>query len=399
VTPWSTAAIGDVAEIVSGATPKTGDAAYWDGGVPWATPRDLSCLEGPTIALTERTLTSAGLASCAASLLPAGSVLLSSRAPIGHVAINTVPMATNQGFKSLVPHRGLLEAKYAYHWLRANTAYLESLGNGATFKELSKATLSRVSIPLPPMEEQLRIAAILDQADALRAKRRAVASQVAALCPALFGVAFGEVFGARTRWPMVRLNDALLQIDSGTSPVCLDRPAVEDEWSVLKLGAISSLIFQPGQNKALKPGTVPNPNHEVHAGDVLFSRKNTRELVGASVYVEEAPPHLLLPDLIFRLVPASDGPLAPVYLKAALSTRAGREALRGLSSGSAASMVNISKGRLGGLEVAAPARALQAAFANRMAEVRALQKSLSAQTRETDVLFASLQGRAFKGEL
>ena len=93
--------LGEISRIVSGATPKTGVAAYWDGDIQWATPADLSKLDGPYIAETPRTLTDAGVKSCATSVLPSGSVLLSSRAPIGHVAINTVPMATNQGFKSL----------------------------------------------------------------------------------------------------------------------------------------------------------------------------------------------------------------------------------------------------------------------------------------------------------
>lgn len=99
----TTAALGEVAEITSGATPRSAVAEYWGGDVLWATPTDLSKLDGAYLSQTQRTITGAGLASCAAPVLPAGSVLLSSRAPIGHVAINTVPMATNQGFKSLVP--------------------------------------------------------------------------------------------------------------------------------------------------------------------------------------------------------------------------------------------------------------------------------------------------------
>lgn len=164
-------ALGECCEIVSGATPKTGVADFWDGDIEWATPAGLSKLPGPFIDHTSRKITAAGLASCAAAILPAGSVLLSSRAPIGHVAINTRPMATNQGFKSLIPKTGILDAKYLYHWLRSHKEYLKSLGNGATFKELSKAVVARVEIPVPPLDEQRRIAAILDQADALRAKR------------------------------------------------------------------------------------------------------------------------------------------------------------------------------------------------------------------------------------
>jgi len=123
--------LGQLCEIVSGATPKTSIAGYWDGDIDWATPADLSRLRGAYIDETPRKITAAGLATCAASLLPVGSVLLSSRAPIGHVAINTRLMATNQGFKSLVPNPELLDAKYLYYWVRAHKDYLQSLGNGA----------------------------------------------------------------------------------------------------------------------------------------------------------------------------------------------------------------------------------------------------------------------------
>ena len=109
---WARAALAEVATIISGATPKTGVAEFWDGGIPWATPKDLSELGTATIARTPRTISDAGLRSCGATILPAGSVLFSSRAPIGHVAINAVPMATNQGFKSLVPKAGKLNAVY-----------------------------------------------------------------------------------------------------------------------------------------------------------------------------------------------------------------------------------------------------------------------------------------------
>jgi type I restriction enzyme S subunit len=190
-----TAALGDVAEIVSGATPKTGVDEYWDGDFQWATPADLSKLEGPYISETPRRLTASGIRSCATTVLPAGSVLLSSRAPIGHVAINTVPMATNQGFKSLVPGPDL-DAKYLYHWLKSKTDYLQSLGNGATFKELSKKTTEQIAIPLPSLPEQHRVAAVLDHADALRTKRRQVLTKLDVLTKSIFN----EMFGLLAVW-------------------------------------------------------------------------------------------------------------------------------------------------------------------------------------------------------
>lgn len=153
--------LGDVAQIVSGGTPKSGVPEYWGGDIPWATPADLSKLNSATISKTIRTITEEGLAKSSAKVLPKHSVLLSSRAPIGHVAINTIPIAINQGFKSIIPGPNL-NSSYIYHWLVSHKHHLEALGNGATFKELSKSTVEQLEIPLPPLVEQRRIAAILD---------------------------------------------------------------------------------------------------------------------------------------------------------------------------------------------------------------------------------------------
>lgn len=101
---------------------------------------------------TARSITEAGLKSCGARMLPPGSILLSSRAPIGLVAVNTVAMATNQGFKSLVPDRGRVDAEFLAHWLASHTAYLQSLGSGATFKEISKSVVMKIHMGAAPLE-------------------------------------------------------------------------------------------------------------------------------------------------------------------------------------------------------------------------------------------------------
>ena len=151
------------------------------------TPKDISDLKGGKyLASTPRSLTESGLRSCSAELLPANSVLFSSRAPIGLVAINKSRVATNQGFKSFVPDRSKLDPDFLYHWLRCNRESLERLGVGATFKEVSKGIVSRIQIPLPPLEEQRRIAAILDKAEELRAKRRATLALLDQLPQAIF---------------------------------------------------------------------------------------------------------------------------------------------------------------------------------------------------------------------
>ena len=156
-------ALGEVATIINGGTPKSEVAAYWDGDVDWLTPKDMGKLDGHLVHLTPRRISREGLAKCSARQVPAKSVIMSTRAPIGHLAMNTVPMAFNQGCRGMVPG-DKLDAKYLFYVLSANVKALDDLGTGTTFKELSAGSLKSFPIPLPPLDEQKRIVAVLDAA-------------------------------------------------------------------------------------------------------------------------------------------------------------------------------------------------------------------------------------------
>ena len=160
---WQYKSLGDVCDVVNGGTPKTGVNEYWGGPHLWITPAEMGKRPTPYVSDTERKITDLGLRDSSARLLPADSVILSSRAPIGHLVINTLPMATNQGCKGLVPSEGL-DAKYLYYYLSSIVDLLNDLGSGATFKELSGGKLKEVRVPIAPPSEQQRIVAILDEA-------------------------------------------------------------------------------------------------------------------------------------------------------------------------------------------------------------------------------------------
>lgn len=322
--------------------------------------------------------------------------MLSSRAPIGHVAINTQPMATNQGFKSLVPRTSRLDPKYLYYWLRAKTDYLQSLGNGATFKEVSKATVARVEIPLPALDEQRRIAGMLDHADALRAKRRQVHGELDLLAQSIFHDLFGEP--GSTCWETVPLGNVVGRIDNGRSPNCEARPVDGEEWGVLKLGAVTYGIFQESENKAYLADVGSMQSNEVRPGDVLMTRKNTRELVGAVALVDDVRPRLLLPDLVFRLHLDLDR-IDRRYFQALMMHPTKRHAVRDLASGSAASMPNISKARLVRLPIELPPLDIQREFAGKVEKIIAQRATTQRSLAADNELFASLQSRAFRGEL
>ena len=162
--PWSTVELGDLTEVVSGGTPSSSVQAYWDGGIPWATPTDITNESGRYLSRTERTISKGGLEHSAARLLPAGSLLLCTRATVGEVKIAAVPTATNQGFKSLVPNSGVSSA-FLYYKVLTLKDVLTSKGSGSTFLEVSKRDVAKLLLKMPDTSEQIAIATALTDAD------------------------------------------------------------------------------------------------------------------------------------------------------------------------------------------------------------------------------------------
>lgn len=155
-------AISEIGEIVSGATPKTSIATNFGGEIPWLTPADLSGYNEKYISHGARNLTRQGYNSCSAQLMPPGTVLLSSRAPIGYVAIAKNEICTNQGFKSIVPQK-CVDSEFLYYQLKYLKRVLQDLGSGTTFKELSAKKLGTVQVVVPSIEEQRSIVAKIEE--------------------------------------------------------------------------------------------------------------------------------------------------------------------------------------------------------------------------------------------
>ncbi len=148
---------GFVVAVESGGTPRTSVDEYWDGDVPWLTPKEVTRANGALyVSSTERLITAAGLSSSAAKLVPAGTVMLTKRAPVGAVAIAAVPMCTNQGFLNFICGPNLM-APYLAYWLLANRPYLDAVANGSTYPELYKADLFEFEIAIPSLEQQKEV--------------------------------------------------------------------------------------------------------------------------------------------------------------------------------------------------------------------------------------------------
>ena len=185
--------LGQVAEIISGSTPSTIIKEYWNGKINWVTPAEL--IDGPNYYYyeTKKKITEEGLKSCSSNLFPKGTVILTTRAPIGKVAIAGIEMCSNQGFKNFITSEKI-NSVYLYFWFLLKKDYLNSLGHGATFKEISKKIVSQIKIPLPPLPLQKKFASIVEKVEKMKEKQKQSSEEINNLFNALMQKGFkGEL--------------------------------------------------------------------------------------------------------------------------------------------------------------------------------------------------------------
>lgn len=270
--------LGDICEIVGGSTPKSNVPEYWDGDVKWITPAELN-EDAYVLYDSVRKITELGVQKTGLTSFPAGTVILSSRAPIGKVAIAGCEMYCNQGFKNLICSDAI-NNKYLYWFLKGKTDYLNSLGRGATFKEISKQIVANIEIELPPVEWQVEIAEQFEMIASILQHRREQLSSFDELIKARFVEMFGDPVANSKGWPTPLIEDIVV-----------------DDRNALKAGPFGSTLKKEyyvdngykiyGQEQVIRGD--PNygdyyideerykqlENCAVHAGDVLISLVGT----------------------------------------------------------------------------------------------------------------------------
>lgn len=195
---WRKLSIEEVADVIGGGTPSTKDPSNFNGEIPWITPKDLSGYNNRYILKGQRNISYKGLSKSNAKLIPAGTVLLTTRAPVGYVAIAANTLTTNQGFHSLIPHEGY-SSEFLYYLLKANKEYLKSNASGTTFGELSGKVLKKLSFNFPPLPEQRAIAHILGTLDDKIELNRRMNETLEAMARALFKAWFVDFEPVRAK--------------------------------------------------------------------------------------------------------------------------------------------------------------------------------------------------------
>lgn len=377
---WKVVKLGDVCDIISGSTPKTKEPTFWEGKHFWITPAELK--GDKWVSSTERTLTDEGVKNAHLQILPVGTVLLSSRAPIGKIAITTVPMYCNQGFKNLVCS-DLLKNEYLYWYLLYKEEYIKSLGVGATFKEISKTIVASIPIPVPPLPVQARIVDELDCLQGILSKKRQQLAEYHSLAQAIFHQMFGDPVVNEKGWEVKRLGEGTSEMFIGPFGSSLKKDCYVQKHEAF------CMIYE--QKHAIKK-TCNNDNHyineekykqlerfTVRPGDFIMSCRGT---IGEVFQLpQNAPIGIIHPSVMkIRLIPEI---FHPTYFKNILNLIMKEQMVNG-----GCIKMAITAKTLAAIPIPLPPLSLQQSFAARIAAIDSQRERLAASIRELETLLA-----------
>lgn len=291
------------------------------------------------------------------------------------------------GTKILSPREGV-DPKYLYYALQ--TVHIPEVGYSRHFKYLKEAKL-----PLPPIRQQRRIATILDQADALRRKRQLVIAHLGKFGQAVFREMFGDVVANERNFPRGTVADLVQGFDTGKNLA----PSTNEKTNnrVLKVSAVTSGSFDQSESKPLPDHYRPPAGHFVKRGDLLFSRANTVALIGATALVHDVGDNIVLPDKVWRFV-WREGNEA-IFTHHLFQSPAIRREISRRASGTSGSMKNIGKEKVLSIAMGIPGANSRREFERRMQGCTSMLANAASALQATDALFASLQHRAFNGDL
>ena len=383
------ARLGDVCTIVSGTTPKSGHPEYWDGDINWVTPAELTD-ESDTVFESQRKITQQAVSDSSLKPFPAGTVLLSSRAPIGKVAIAGVEMYCNQGFKNLICS-DVIYNRYLYHFLKGKTDYLNSLGRGATFKEISKSIVEGIEIPLPALDEQRKIAAVLDKVSDLIAKRRQQLDKLDEMAKARFVDMFGDPETNTKNWrvlPMSKIcsvgsSKRIYQSEQSSSGVPFWR--ISDLTNLITTGTVNPALYIPEERyKELKTqGQVPAP------GDILITSGGT---LGQCYIVKEEDKFYFQDGMISWLSGYMDG-VTSLYISYLFAMSGFRKQIDAMQAGSTVAYLSIAM--IKKLKVMLPDLESQQQFAFAVEQIEKTKTTISRSLGKLETLKKALMQEYF----
>lgn len=379
-------ALGEVAEWGSGGTPKRGVAEYFGAGFPWLSIADLN--DG-VVHNAKESLTPAGIANSSAKVVPPGTLFIAMYGSIGKLGVASREMCTSQAIAFAKPHDDMVDRRYLFHYLLAQRRSLQSLGRGGTQMNIGQADLKAWPIPLPPVNEQRRIAVILDQADELRAKRRCTLALHDDLTQSIFLDMFGDPVINTMTWPLLAFGDVCetrlgKMLDAKQQTGEHARPYLRNanvQWFRFQLDDLLTMDFDESARAMLR----------LEPGDILICEGGQP---GRAAIWQGELDECYFQKALHRARPDSTVAVAEfvIHLLRQIVDRGGLK-----DHVTSATIAHLTGEKLKQMPVVMPPLELQHEFVRRVEAVRAVRRT--AEADQLDELFASLQSRAFAGQL
>lgn len=374
--------------IQTGSTPLTAEEKYWGGDYPFVTPAELD--KNFLIIDTPRTLSDEGVNQ--SRLLKEGAVMVCCIGSLGKIGIAGRPLVTNQQINSIEFDETQVLPKYGFYACQTLKPKLLSMAPATTIPIVSKSKFGQLEIPVPPLSEQRRIVAILEQADILRAKRQEALARLDELKQAIFIEMFGDPATNPKGWPTTTIGALLDSASYGTS----EKSGSSGEFPVLRMNNITRKgEVDLADLKYMDLTTSEHERYLVKAGDVLFNRTNSAELVGKTAMFREQTPMAYAGYLIRLRTNANSD---PEYLNGFMNTPYTKRVLRGMCK-SIIGMANINATEVQSITIAKPPLELQVQYRQRIGALLQVKGRHREFLTALDDLFSSLQRRAFRGEL
>ena len=365
--------LGEICDIVSGSTPKTSVPEYWDGDVKWITPAEISD-DSYIIEDSVRHITELGVQRTGLSSFPKGTVILSSRAPIGKVAIAGCEMYCNQGFKNLICS-DVIDNRYLYWFLKGNTEYLNSLGRGATFKEISKKIVEEITIPVPPKETQIQIASEFDALNVTLTMLQQQVKDLNSLIQSIFYDIFGDPITNPKGWSIKCLSN-VGQIISGSTPSTTDESNWDGDVNWVTPAELGEQLYY---GETVRKLTVAGAKGLVlmPIGTVLLSSRapiGKLAITTVPMCCNQGFKNIICGDFINNI-------FLYYYLKETMDN------IKALGRG--ATFKEVSKSALSNYKIALPPLSLQQSFASKVCTIEEAKVNINSQIAEMQTLLAA----------
>jgi type I restriction enzyme S subunit len=397
---WQVKNLGDVCHLIGGGTPPKDNADFYNGNIPWATVRDM---RSDIITDTEYKITELAIKNSSTNIIPSGSVIIATRVGLGKVCLLNQDTAINQDLRGVFPKdEEKLSTRFLFWWLKSVAGLIVAEGTGATVQGVKLPFVKSLQIPLPPLPEQQRIVAILDEAFEAITAARANAEHNRQNARTLFESYLQSVFSLRgEEWEKTTLEKVLkVQPQNGWSPPAANHS--DSGTPVLTLSSVTGFQFKADKIKFTSAPTNNIGRYWVKNGDLLITRSNTPNLVGHVAIASDINQPTIYPDLIMRMNPDPERVMTE-FLYFQLRTPALRQEIMGRAQGANPTMKKISNGAVKTLPIVVPRLETQSSIAQSLnqltIETQRLESLYQRKIAALDELKQSLLQQAFSGNL